>query len=174
MLDVAAGSGDMVVRLASRARRCGAPFRFTACDVSGIACSAAVERAEAAGVGVEAVRMDALHGELPPHDVVMCHLFLHHLDEPDIISLLKRMKRAARRGVLISDLTRTRVGYGLAWIASRAVTGSRIVHTDALLSVRAALTPEELAGLAGRAGLGDACIRRVWPERMLLLWQADP
>lgn len=171
VLDVAAGSGDLAVRLASRSR--GRGRVFATCDISETACRATTERARAMGLEVEATTVDVLAAPLPAgYDVVMCHLFLHHLDEQDIVRLLASMRAAAGRGVLVTDLTRTRAGYALAWLASRALTRSPVVHTDALLSVRGALTVDELRGLAGEAGLGEARIRRVWPERMMLWCEA--
>jgi 2-polyprenyl-3-methyl-5-hydroxy-6-metoxy-1,4-benzoquinol methylase len=169
IIDVAAGSGDLVVSLASRARARGLSWRFAACDISSTACETTRERAEAAGVEIETGVVDALAGEIPGgHDLVMCHLFLHHLDGPEIETLLSGMRNAAGRGVLATDLVRSRRGYALAWLASRVLTRSPVVHTDALLSVRGALTIEELGAHAETAGLKGARIRRVWPERMML------
>ncbi len=169
VLDLAAGSGDLVVALAAKARKQGFPMRFAASDISAFACDQIRRRAEARGLEIGVVCLDVLAEEIPRgYDVVMCHLFLHHLDEPDIVSLLEKMRNTAKTAVCITDLVRSRTGYLLASVASRVVTRSAVVHTDALLSVRAAMTPGELAGLASRAGMTDARIRRVWPERMLL------
>jgi 2-polyprenyl-3-methyl-5-hydroxy-6-metoxy-1,4-benzoquinol methylase len=169
ILDVAAGSGDLVAALAERAKRADRAWSFAACDISETACRAIRERALAAGHEIPVTRADAI-SDGPPrgHDIVMCHLFLHHLDEHQIVSLLASMREAARRGVLVTDLSRTPLGYCLAWLASRTLTRSPIVHTDALLSVRGALRPEELAELASNAGLVPARIRTAWPERMVM------
>ncbi len=171
VVDVAAGSGDLVVDLA---RRTGGGVRFTATDVSERACAEVRERAAREGVAVEAVRVDALHEGVPVCDVAMCHLFLHHLAEDEIVSLLRSMCESARVGVVITDLRRTRLGYALAWLASRVLTRSVVVHRDALLSVRAALNDSELRGLAEQAGMRNISLRRVWPERMELVWRSGP
>ncbi|HHN77249.1 MAG TPA: methyltransferase domain-containing protein [Phycisphaerales bacterium] len=169
VLDLAAGSGDLVVALAIKARKKGLPIRFAASDISAFACDQIRRRAEVRGLDIEVVCLDVLAEEIPRgYDVVMCHLFLHHLDDPNIITLLGKMQNAAKTAVCVTDLVRSRTGYLLASMASRMVTRSAVVHTDALLSVRAAMTPGELAGLASRAGMADARIRRIWPERMLL------
>lgn len=173
VLDVAAGSGDLAVKLALRAKARKARHRFATCDISQTACRATEDRATSAGVSVDATPIDVLTQPLPTgHDIVMCHLFLHHLDGPDIVHLLKNMRSAATKGVLITDLARTHLGYQLARLASRALTRSPVVHTDALLSVRGALTVDELRSLATEADLADARIRTVWPERMLLWCEA--
>lgn len=169
VLDVAAGSGDLAVGLAARAAARGVPRRFGVCDISETACRSAEARAAGAGVPVEATRVDVLASPLPTgFDVVMCHLFLHHLDEADVVVVLGRMLAAAGRGVLVTDLCRTRRGYGLAWLASRVLTRSPVVHVDSLLSVRGALRVDELSACAREAGMHGARIRKVWPERMLM------
>lgn len=170
-VDVAAGSGDLAVSVGRRAERDGVPISFTACDISDVACASIRDRAGRAGIAIEVRQGDALRDEIEACDVAMCHLFLHHLDDEQIVNLLGRMRRAARRGGLITDLVRSRRGYAMAWLASRCLTRSRVVRVDALLSVRAALTPAELRAHASRAGLEGATVRRVWPERMLMRWE---
>jgi len=171
VLDVAAGSGDLAVALACRAERSGRAHRFACTDISPVACGRIGERARSAGIEIQTTTADVIADGIDGvHDIVMCHLFLHHLREDQITRLLASMRGAARRAVIVTDLVRTNLGYALALIASRALTRSRVVHTDALRSVRAALSPHELAGIARDAGLGDARVRRVWPERMMLTW----
>ena len=177
VLDVAAGSGDLIASLARRTAAVGHDIRFTGCDISATACRHMASNFEILGDGVSdrlsATRCDALKDPLPQgHDIVMCHLFLHHLDEQDIVRLLRSMRESARKAVIITDLRRTRRGYALALLASRLLTRSHIVHNDSLLSVRAALNSPELADLANRAGYDDPCIRNVWPQRILMTWRA--
>jgi len=174
VLDVAAGSGDLAVGLARRAARTGRAHRFACTDISPVACARIAERADRMEVAIETSTTDAIsHGIEGEHDIVMCHLFLHHLPSEQITRLLAAMRRAARRAVIVTDLVRTRLGFALALIASRTLTRSRVVHVDALRSVRAALRPDELATLAHDAGLAGAGIRRVWPERMMLTWRRE-
>ena len=66
------------------------------------------------------------------------------------------------------DLGRSLPGLAIAWLGTRLLTRSPIVHTDALLSVRAAFTPDEALDLARRAGWPAPRIERVWPCRWLL------
>jgi 2-polyprenyl-3-methyl-5-hydroxy-6-metoxy-1,4-benzoquinol methylase len=174
VLDVAAGSGDLITSLARSTS--GYPVRFTGCDISETACrhmrSGFESLGEAFSDRLTSVRLDGLSDPLPQgYDIVMCHLFLHHLSEPDIVHLLSTMRDAARRAVIVTDLRRSRRGYALALLASRLLTRSHVVHTDALLSVRGALTNAELRDLAIRSGYGEPCIQNVWPQRMLLTWK---
>jgi len=177
VLDVAAGSGDLVAALAQLTANTGLPVHFTGCDISEHACQRIKDRAatlpESIASRIDALRCDVIHDPLPQgYDIVMCHLFLHHLDEPDIVRLLRAMRESAGSAVIITDLRRTRRGLMLAWLASRLLTRSRVVHTDALLSVRGALSIDELRAMAISAGYNEHCICGVWPQRIQLVWRA--
>jgi hypothetical protein len=105
------------------------------------------------------------------YDVVLSTLFLHHLRREEVVALLGRMAAAARRGVLVSDLERGVPGYVVALAGTRLLTRSRVVRTDALLSVRAAFTREELRTLAAEAGLAGCRVTPAWPFRLRLSWR---
>jgi 2-polyprenyl-3-methyl-5-hydroxy-6-metoxy-1,4-benzoquinol methylase len=170
VLDIATGSGDVPLGLLRLAAREGVPLTVDGCDCSERALEIARSSAGAEGTGF--FRLDAIHDPLPgDYDVLMCSLFMHHLEEGDASGLLYKMRAAARRMVLVSDLRRTRAGLGLAWAASRLFSRSRVVRTDAILSVRAAYTIEEFRALAHEAGLDGAVIRPTWPQRFLLEWR---
>ena len=80
------------------------------------------------------------------------------------------MKEAAEVAVAVTDLDRSRTGLALAWLGSRVLSRSRVVHYDALVSVRAAFTIEEARALAQSAGLAGAQFERAWPARWRLWW----
>jgi hypothetical protein len=81
------------------------------------------------------------------------------------------MAAAARRLVLINDLRRSAGGWLLAYVGTRLLSASPVVHTDGPRSVAAAFTPVELRQLAERAGLAGATVVRRWPFRLLLTWR---
>ena len=81
------------------------------------------------------------------------------------------MAQAARRLVVVNDLSRSRLGYLVAQIACRTITRSEVVRVDGPRSVAAAFRPGEAQRLAQRAGLHGAKVRRMWPFRFLLTWE---
>ena len=172
VLDVAAGGGDVTLQVAELAKKRGLPLHIEGCDISPTAVKLAQRGAELAGFSqVRFFEHDVLRGELPTgFDVVMCTLFLHHLEEQDTVRVLQRMRAAAARLVLVDDLLRTTWGFLLAWCGSRLLTRSPIVHVDGPLSVRAAYTEQEMRQLALQAGLEQPRFRRHWPQRFLMRW----
>jgi 2-polyprenyl-3-methyl-5-hydroxy-6-metoxy-1,4-benzoquinol methylase len=171
VLDIATGAGDVPRALWRKARRAGLNLEIRGIDFSPRSIEFAEQRAVQTKTPVAFECRNALTDDLSTdYDVVMCSLFLHHLSNDDANKLLGRMAAAARRLVLISDLRRCRLGWGLAYIVSRVITRCDVVHIDAVRSVRAAFTMAELQQMAAHAGLADATIARCWPARMLLTW----
>jgi 2-polyprenyl-3-methyl-5-hydroxy-6-metoxy-1,4-benzoquinol methylase len=171
VLDVACGAGDLCIALHHRASRRGLRLQLEGADISSQALDYARKRAETAGAKVHFFQQDALAGDFPAeYDMVYSSLFLHHLNEDQAVRLLKGMASAARRMILISDLRRSRPSWMAAYLMTRLLTTSDVVHTDGPRSVEAAFTPEEALSLANRAGLQNASVVRRWPFRFLLTW----
>lgn len=180
VVDVACGGGDVTVAVARRLSRrmpAGAAGRPSV-QVTGLDKShRAVVRAERhsrrrtgtahVSFGVHDILADAC----PPCDIATVSLFLHHLDDDDAVHVLASLARAARVGIVASDLLRTAVGLTLAVVSTTVLSRSRVARVDGPLSVRAARTPAEYRVLLDRAGLREATIHRAWPQRALLVWK---
>lgn len=177
VVDVACGGGDVTLDLAARLARSpagAAGVRVIGIDVSPRAVARArslAGRAMSPGAaGTEFAEHDIVAAGCPPCDVAVSSLFLHHLDDDAAVAVLGSMAAAARLGVVISDLVRSRLGLALAVLGTTVLSGSRVARVDGPRSVRAARTPAEYRRLLDAAGLTTARIRRAWPERVLLTW----
>ena len=185
IVDVACGGGDITValaallerRLAGTDDRSARPrVRVLGLDLSERAIewarAAAAQRPAGPEAAVDFAVRDVLTEGLPPCDVAVCSLFLHHLDDPAAAAVLRAMATAARLGGVVSDLVRSRTGLVLAILGTTLLARSRVARIDGPLSVRAARTPAEVRTLADRAGLPQAVVQRAWPERVLLEWRS--
>ena len=172
ILDIASGGGDVSVDLAIRGRRAGLNVEIAGCDISEYAVRYATEQARRRQLeNVHFFQSDIFQEPAErKYDLVMCSLFLHHLDEPQAVQLMQWMSESTRHLMLINDLRRTRLGYCLAWAGCRLLTRSPIVHTDGPISVAGAFSIEEAEQLARQAGLEKVQITRHWPQRFLLEW----
>lgn len=173
LLDVACGGGDVTVALAQRASRDGFALAVHGCDISDIALTHASALAAQSHQSGEFFRANVLSDPLPGHyTFITCTLFLHHLDDAQIVMLLRQLA-AHTDHLIVSDLVRGRLGYALAWIGTRTFSRSFVVHEDGLRSVRAALTLPEAHALADAAGLRDARFERSWPQRFVMTWSRE-
>jgi SAM-dependent methyltransferase len=182
ILDVGCGSGDVAMKVARlvssrRGRKCtvvGWDISPTAIE---LARSLASVRENPAGVRcrVEFETRDILEDSetcdpAERFDFVYCSLFLHHFCEDEAVRILRSMKERARYGLIVDDLLRSAFGLGLAHLAVRALSTSRIVRFDGPQSVRAAFNVDEMRSLADEAGLEHVHIRRRWPVRFTMTW----
>lgn len=138
VLDVACGGGDIIRTL----RR-----KKIAAFAVGLDRSAQIPNY----ARVPRVRGDAFHLPLADRsvDYVISSHFLHHLNEEEVVRLLRECDRVARRGIVISDLLRSQ--RALWWIRLFTLTANPVVRHDGLLSVRRAYTLCELESLIARA-----------------------
>ncbi|MFN3323155.1 MAG: methyltransferase domain-containing protein [Bryobacteraceae bacterium] len=96
-------------------------------------------------------------------DFVFCSLFLHHFPDRQIVELLAAFHSIARRALLVIDLERHPIPYYFLPATAWLFRWGRLAVHDGQISVEAAFRPEELLGLARRAGLADVSVRRHRP-----------
>jgi SAM-dependent methyltransferase len=167
VLDIATGSGDVPLALRRFADRERLPITFAGCDLSEVA----IDVAKRAAGDVQFFTLDVLNAPVPTgFDAFTCSLFLHHLDEPDVVAVLTKLRTSNPRLILVSDLERSRFNLAAVWVASRLLSRSRVVHVDGPLSIRGAFTVPEMRATAEAAGLHGATVRTRFPCRMLLEW----
>lgn len=176
LLDVACGGADVPIAVVLGARARGLNIDLTLMDRSGTALAHAREVAERAGVTVQTVEAD-ITAQWPgiDADVLTNSLFLHHLTtDEEVVEVLRRFAKSARRMLVISDLRRERIGLAAAWVGCHLLSLSSVVHHDGPASVRSAWTLPEMSQFLRRAGMDDAHIRRVFPARMQVIWERPP
>ena len=168
VLDVATGSADVPIAML----KAGLNVEVTGIDLHDTTLALAeVERTKlpaALRSRLTLTKADALAlpFEAGSFDFVTSSLFLHHLDEDQIVAALREMDRVAARGVVVCDLLRHRRAY--AWITLFTATAGPMVRHDARVSVAQALRAEEVLGLRDRAGLPYLKYRRQFGHRFAL------
>lgn len=172
ILDIGTGSGDIPIALWRRAQRLGLDIQFDGCDLSERCVSYAQEKSHEKGAKVGFFRLDAVADTIPGgYDVIISSQFMHHLDPPDIIKILGKMKNSAHRLVLVNDLRRSYTGLALVWLGSHVITDSEVVRFDGIASVRAAFTKEEWQEMAQKAEMDGSEIELRGPLHLLLSWR---
>jgi SAM-dependent methyltransferase len=170
IVDIACGGGDVAIDLYRRSRLGGLQWQVTGCDISPTALAIASDAARNQSAVVHFLPCDVLNSPLPPADVYVTSLFLHHLTFEQGVALLSAMARQARLGIVVSDLTRSSLALLATQVGVRLLTRSPVVHIDGPRSVRAAFTHAEFLQMAEQAGLANPKLRAIWPFRALLTW----
>ena len=114
-------------------------------------------------VQANAMRLPFANGSF---DYATTSLFLHHLDEADIVTVLSEMGRVVRRGVIVGDLLRHKRAY--FWVNVLTSFANPMVRHDGRISVAQALRKEEIIALRDRAGILFARYHRHFGHRFVL------
>ncbi|MBI5667822.1 MAG: methyltransferase domain-containing protein [Chloroflexi bacterium] len=168
--DMGTGSADIPQAIASWAQRRDIRVRVIGVDLAGRHLALAQQRTRQTS-NISLVQADANHLPFKPNaiDYIISSLFLHHFTPDQAVYLLRQIYALARRGIIISDLTRgwlPLVGFKLG---QPVFARSYITRYDGAVSVRRAYTPRELLELARAAGIPHPCVYRSWAWRMTLV-----
>lgn len=121
------------------------------------------------------LKLDAFREEIPPHDICVAHLLLHHFSDRQIRALLPRLIGVSETGGVISDLERHAVPYHFIRAAFPWLMRSPVTVADGMISVQQAFSKEEWTGLAKRCRSGKVGVnvRSAFPFRLLMRWEKD-
>lgn len=171
ILDIATGSGDFPRTAARLARRDAVAVEIVALDMNPRTIAEARRLTAASDpIRYEIANVFDDRVDFRGYDVVTLHLFLHHLDDDDAVSLLRRLCEAGVRAGIVSELLRSRVAHAATWAAARSLSRSWVVGSDATASVRAGFRRQELESIADAAGLPGSSVRSRFPFRLILTW----
>jgi ubiquinone/menaquinone biosynthesis C-methylase UbiE len=169
LLDVGAGSGELLGVVAQWARESNRKARLTGLELNARSARAIAERATALPE-INAVRGDAFH--LPfadkEFDYAMSSLFTHHFSDTDVIAVLRELSRVSVRRLFVIDLHRHPIAYFFYTTIGRLFLHNRLIREDGALSILRSFTPAELASLATRAELENITVTRRFPFRLVL------
>lgn len=169
VLDVGAGSGELLRVAATWAKSTGRSFKGVGLELNER--SAQAIREESNGFPeITSVRGDALR--LPfaddEFDYVMCSLFTHHFVDDQVVKILREMSRVARRRIFVIDLHRDPVPYFFYTTLGKLVLKNRLLRHDGALSILRSFKADELKTLGQRAGLHDVSVEHHFPARLVL------
>jgi ubiquinone/menaquinone biosynthesis C-methylase UbiE len=167
VVDVGGGRGDFARQLIHRARRLRRGVRVILVDRDADLLAAAARRGHPnlLLVRADATALPFREGSV---DIATMSLTLHHLPPDTAVASLNEMRRAARLGIIVNDLLRTRLTLVLVWIATRLLARHPISRHDGPLSVRRAYSAAELRALAEKAGMHAVRVERhPWFGRLM-------
>ena len=169
VLDVGAGSGEILRSIARFARKTKRKTKLFGLELNERSAAAILEES------VDFTEIKSIRGNvlsLPfadkSFDYVICSLFTHHFSDEDVLIILSEMKRVSRCGIFAIDLHRHRIAYVFYKIFCAAFRISPLVRDDGSLSILKSFTPAELKVLAERANMENFSVKRYFPFRIVL------
>ena len=158
IVDVGSGGGDLLRQIASWAQRRRIAVQLTGIDLNPYAARAAAESTPKE-LGIAWVTGDALaYRPEKPIDIVVSSLMAHHLEEEEIIALLRWMEATAQAGWFINDLERSELSCTMFGWMAKVARWHRFVRHDGPVSFRRALREEDWLRLLAAAGVPQEAV----------------
>lgn len=150
IVDIGTGSADIPVAILRWADQMGWILKVVGVDLH----PTVVREAGAVQEGrLAIVRGNAMN--LPfadeSFDYAITSMFIHHLDECDVVKTLSEMGRVASRGIIVSDLMRLHWSYLV--ISALTLFSTPMVKHDARVSVAQSFTKPEILAIREQAGV---------------------
>ena len=169
VLDVGAGSGELLRVIARWAKESGRNAWLFGLELNARSAKAIMEESQSFA-SISSLRGDALCLPFADDcfDYAICSLFTHHFKDEQVISILKELSRVARRRIFVIDLHRHALAYYLYTTLGRLFLHNRLTREDGALSILRGFRPRELAHLASQSQLANVTIARRFPFRLVL------
>jgi ubiquinone/menaquinone biosynthesis C-methylase UbiE len=169
VLDVGAGSGELLRVAATWARETGRRFKGVGLELNERSALAICEES-ASFPEITSVRGDALRLPFANDEFayVMCSLFTHHFADEQVVDILREMSRVAQRRIFVIDLHRDPVPYFFYTTVGKLVLKNRLLRHDGALSILRSFKAHELLNLGKAAGLREVAVEHHFPARLVL------
>jgi SAM-dependent methyltransferase len=105
-------------------------------------------------------------------DIVSVAMVAHHFEPGSVVELLRNCNRAARLGVVVTDLRRAPLGPMAFRIGARLLRFDPVTVADGVTSIRRGFTRAELTALLLEAGIRGEVVRRPG-YRLVATWKPD-
>lgn len=174
VLDVGAGSGELLRTIAKFARKQNRNADLCGLELNARSAAAILEESKKFA-NIRAVRGDALNLPFADNafDYAICSLFTHHFTDENIVRILNEMARVSRRKFFVIDLHRHQIAYFFYTTVGKIFIHSSLVREDGALSILRAFKPSELEKLGQTANLGEISVARHFPFRLVLQGKAN-
>ena len=169
ILDVGAGSGELLRVTGDWARHSGRRMRAVGLELNERSAESIIEESsqfdEISSVRGDALRLPFFDSQF---DYVICSLFTHHFVNEQVVQILREMSRVAKRRIFVIDLHRHPIAYFLYTTVGKLVLHNRLLRHDGALSILRSFKQDELIALAQQAELKDVSVERHFPFRLVL------
>lgn len=164
IIDLGCGHGDILRLIANFGRQNNYQFKLIGIDAN----QDAIDYANQLSLDYDELtfdNVDIFSDEFKSlkYDIALSTLFLHHFDEEEIRLLLQTIATNANLGIVINDLHRNTLAYGLFKLLGLIISNHMIVQ-DGLTSILRAFKREELEQISKELNLKSQ-IRWKWAFR---------
>lgn len=164
IIDLGCGHGDILRLVADFGRENNYAFKGIGIDANQDAIDYAAELSE--NYPELSFRNEDVFSETfqeLDYDIVLTTLFLHHFKDDDIKKLLSAFSNKAALGIVVNDLQRSEIAYGLFKLLGLTISND-MIKQDGLTSILRAFKKEDLVKISKELNLKSK-IRWKWAFR---------
>jgi 2-polyprenyl-3-methyl-5-hydroxy-6-metoxy-1,4-benzoquinol methylase len=144
IIDLGCGHGDILRLVANFGRKKGYNFKLIGIDANQDAIDYANELSiEFPELSFENIDIFSEQFEALDFDIALTTLFLHHFKNNEILSLLAKLSKHSNLGIVVNDLQRSKIAYGLFKLLGLTISNHMIVQ-DGLTSILRAFKRKDL------------------------------
>jgi 2-polyprenyl-3-methyl-5-hydroxy-6-metoxy-1,4-benzoquinol methylase len=153
IIDLGCGHGDILRLVADFGKKTGYNFKLIGIDAN----QDAIDYANELSVNYSELSFrneDIFSEEFQEinYDIALTTLFLHHFKEEEIVSLLSNLSKKATVGIVVNDLQRSEIAYGLFKLLG-IVISNYMIKQDGLTSILRAFKREDLEHISKKLNL---------------------
>jgi SAM-dependent methyltransferase len=171
IIDLATGSADIPLAILRWADRKRFDIEIVGVDRHPVTAAAAATASRDPRLHIVQADVFDLPFEPRSFDYALTAMFLHHLDDDQVVTVLRTMDTLARRGLIVADLLRRYRAY--AWITLLTALANPIVRHDAKVSVAQSFSKQEVLRLRDRAAINYVRYDEHFGHRFVLAGQKD-
>ena len=150
IVDLGCGNGDMLRRVSILGEKLGYKFKLIGIDAN----QDSIQYATLLSLGVKNItyrQMNIFSDEFKEleYDIALSTLFLHHLNDKEILEKVNLLSGQARIGIVVNDLHRNKLAYFLFNIISFFIN-NKIIRNDGLVSILRGFKKRELEQFANQ------------------------
>lgn len=172
IIDLGCGHGDILRLIADYGRKNDYKFKLIGIDAN----QDAIDYAGELSVNYPELsfkKQDIFSEEFKTlnYDIALTTLFLHHFKEKEIVTLLDNLSSSVTLGVVVNDLQRSKIAYGLFKLLGLVISNHMIVQ-DGLTSILRAFKRKDLEKISNELNLNSQ-IKWKWAFRYQWLIQTN-
>jgi len=164
IIDLGCGHGDILRLVADFGRKEGYKFKLIGIDANQDTIDYANELSENYPE-LTFRNEDIFSNEFQKinYDIALTTLFLHHFKEEEIVDLLSSLSNKTTLGIVVNDLQRSEIAYGLFKLLGLVIS-NYMIKQDGLTSILRAFKREDLERMSNKLNLKSQ-IRWKWAFR---------
>lgn len=168
--DIGCGRGDMLKLMVQWTQANGFKTHFTGIDANHSIIDFAKKNTEAyPEITYHCLNIFSDDFRKQKFDIICCTLFTHHFKNDELVSLLKRLEKQTKLGIIINDLHRHWLAYYSIKLITALFSNSNMIKNDAPISVLRSFTRDDWLEILSQAGIQNYSLTWQWAFRWQLI-----